>query len=429
MAHFGFMTLNVMGHLYPMSALAKHLKGRGHRVTFFAFADAEAFLRETGLECAVFGREGFPLGYTRRAVDTLSRMKGMEGFRYTVETLCKEIGAQLDELPEAVKAAGVEALVIDQFLMGGSTVADYLQTPYMHVANALVGNLEPDVPPISFGWGNESGLIAMLRNRFGHAVVRKIFRPVRETLNERRRAWGLPLYEEFMNERFGSGPQISQEPPSFEFPRRELPRNFSYVGPLQDRSSRAEVAFPWERIDGRPLIYASMGTLQNGLAWVFEAILKGCTGVDAQLVLSTGGNLDPAQFSSLPDGAIVVKYAPQMDLLKRATLCITHGGLNTILESLARGVPLVVVPMTNDQPAAGVRVAWTGVGRVVPVKMLKPDSLRGAVNEVMSKATYRENARRLQTEIAGMDSLERAGEIVESVLRIDSSRVGAIKGA
>src|SRR5215469_3101230 len=429
MAHFGFMTLNVMGHLYPMSALAKHLKGRGHRVTFFAFADAEAFLRETGLECAVFGREGFPLGYTRRAVDTLSRMKGMEGFRYTVETLCKEIGAQLDELPEAVKAAGVEALVIDQFLMGGSTVADYLRAPYMHVANALVGNLEPDVPPISFGWGNESGPIAMLRNRFGHAVVRKIFRPVRETLNERRRVWGLPLYEEFMNERFGSGPQISQEPPSFEFPRRELPRNFSYVGPLQDRSSRTEVAFPWERIDGRPLIYASMGTLQNGLAWVFEAILKGCAGVDAQLVLSTGGNLNPDQFSSLSDGAIVVKYAPQMDLLKQAAMCITHGGLNTILESLAQGLPMVVVPMTNDQPAAGVRVAWTGVGKVVPVKKLEPDLLRSAVNDVLSKPSYGENARRLQAEIAGMNSLERAADIVESVLAAGSFRIGAVKRA
>src|SRR5215468_4847322 len=108
MAHFGFMTLNVMGHLYPMSALARHLKNRGHRVTFFAFADAEAFLAETGMECVVVGRDRFPPGYTRQAVDLLSRMKGWKGFRYTVETLCNEMNAQMDELPKAVTDAGVE---------------------------------------------------------------------------------------------------------------------------------------------------------------------------------------------------------------------------------------------------------------------------------------------------------------------------------
>ncbi|MGC2400617.1 MAG: nucleotide disphospho-sugar-binding domain-containing protein, partial [Acidobacteriaceae bacterium] len=171
-----------------------------------------------------------------------------------------------------------------------------------------------------------------------------------------------------------------------------------------------------ERIDGRPLIYASMGTLQNGLGWVFRRIAEACAGLEAQLVISLGGNMDPLQFSDLPGDPIVVKFAPQLELLQHASLSITHAGLNTALESLAYGVPMVAIPVTNDQPAVAARIAWTGTGRVLPLDKLGNGALRASVIAVMSTPSYRENARRLQTEIAGLNSLERASEIVESVL-------------
>jgi MGT family glycosyltransferase len=416
MAHFGFMTLNVMGHLYPMSTLAAELKRRGHLVTFFAFADGEPFLTEAGMDCVVYGRESFPPGYTKRVTDELSRMKGRRGFLYTVELLCGEVTAQLSELPAAVRGAGVDAMVIDQFSLGGSTVAEHLGLPYVHVANALIGNIEDCVPPISFGWGAGGGVLARTRNRIGHALMRKLFQPLRGKLNEKRQAWGLPVYGEFLNERFGTRPQLSQEPRGFEFPRKELPASFHFVGPLHRQESRVATAFPWERLDGRPVIYASMGTLQNGLEWVFRAIAVGCLGCDGQLVLSLGGNMDPAQFSDLPGDAVVVKFAPQIDVLKRASLCITHAGLNTALESLAQGVPMVAIPITNDQPAVGARIAWTGARRVVPLKKLKEGALRAAVSSVLTDGTYRKSAQRLQAEIAGLNSLTRASEIVESIL-------------
>lgn len=416
MAHLGFVTLNVMGHLYPMFTLALRLKERGHRVTFFAFADAAAFLGETGIDCEVFGNKDFPVGYTKQVLDELSKMKGLSGAQYTIKTLCSQIDTQLAELPEAVKGAGLDAIVIDQFLMCGSTVAEHAGLPYVHVANALMGNVENRVPPIMFGWGVERGVTALMRNRAANALVRRVFLPVRDKLNAKRAEWRLPLYNEFMNERFGGGPQICQEPQGFEFPRQNLPANFHFVGPLHKRESRGDTAFPWERVDGRPLIYASMGTIQNGNDWVFKAIAEGCEGLNAQLVISLGGNLDVAQFGGLPGGAVVVNFAPQLEVLQRASLCITHAGLNTALESLAQGVPMVAIPITNDQPAVAARIAWTGAGQVVPLKRLKAATLCDAVSAVMAVPSYRESARRLQAEIAALNSLERASEIVESVL-------------
>lgn len=416
MAHLGFVTLNVMGHLYPMSTLALHLKKRGHRVTFFTIADVEAFITGAGIECIVFGRNDFPPGCTPGLLKELSRMNGLRGLHFTVKMLCTEVSAQLSELPEAMTNAGIDALVIDQFFIGGSTVADHLRLPYVHVANALLANADESLPPVAFGWGNENGFFARTRNRLALELMRKVFQPVRNQLNAQRRQWGLPLYTEFFNERFAAKPQICQQPPGFEFPERTLPPKFHFVGPLHNHDSRPDIPFPWHQLDGRPLIYASMGTLQNGLDWVFRHIAEGCAGLDAQLVLSLGGNMDPAQFSGLPGNPVIVKFAPQLDVLKRAALCITHAGLNTTLESLTQGVPMVAIPITNDQPAVAARIAWTNTGQVVPLKKLKPAALRAAVLAVMNTPSYRENAQRLQAEIASLNSLERASEIIESVL-------------
>ena len=95
--------------------------------------------------------------------------------------------------------------------------------------------------------------------------------------------------------------------------------------------------------------------MQNGSEEIFHVIASALHAPGRQIVLSIGPNLAVEKFASLPGNAIVVNRAPQIEILKRAALCVTHGGLNTALESLAHGVPMVVIPVTNDQPgvAAG----------------------------------------------------------------------------
>jgi zeaxanthin glucosyltransferase len=98
------------------------------------------------------------------------------------------------------------------------------------------------------------------------------------------------------------------------------------------------VDFAWERLNGRPLVYASLGTLQNGSEEIFRIIASACAGLDVQLVISLGGGLDPERLGVLSGDPLVVRYAPQLEIVKRAAAVITHAGLNTTLESLAEGV-------------------------------------------------------------------------------------------
>src|SRR5262249_4315229 len=204
-------------------------------------------------------------------------------------------------------------------------------------------------------------------------------------------------------------------PPSDRVPGPAAPiEGFHYTGPWTDPHARARVDFSWSRLDpSRPLAYASMGTLQTGVLPPFRRIAEACAGLDLQLVTSLGGGQDPVMLRHLPGDPIVVGYAPQLELIRRAALTISHGGLNTVLESLQRGAPMVVLPVTNDQPGVGTRVERTGVGRSIPVGRLTVARLRDAVHAVLSERAYRERAALLRQSIRAADGLNRAADIVD----------------
>ena len=99
-----------------------------------------------------------------------------------------------------------------------------------------------------------------------------------------------------------------------------------------------------------------------------------------------------------------------------AALTITHAGLNTVLESLRCGVPMVAIPIANDQPGVAARVAWTGSGAVVPLQRASVPRLRAAIARVWSDPAYRTNAQRLQQAISTAGGVARAADIVEQAI-------------
>jgi len=135
-------------------------------------------------------------------------------------------------------------------------------------------------------------------------------------------------------------------------------------------------------------------------------------------VLSVGDQVDPKKVGPVPNNAIIVKQAPQLELLKQASVCITHAGLNTVLESLAQGVPQVAIPVTYDQPGVAARIADKQTGVVTSLDKLTADHLSALLNEVLSNSTYRDNARTLQNAIAEANGLSVGADLVEQSLGV-----------
>jgi zeaxanthin glucosyltransferase len=212
---------------------------------------------------------------------------------------------------------------------------------------------------------------------------------------------------------------ITQVPRAFDFESSHWPSQFHHTGPFHDGTGREKVGFPWEQLTGEPLIYASMGTILNGRVDVFRTFVAALAKhKDLQLVLSVGDQVDPKQIGPVPNNAIIVKQAPQLELLKRASVCITHAGLNTVLESLAQGVPQVAIPVTYDQPGVAARIADKQTGVVTSLDKLTADHLSTLLNEVLNNPTYRDNARNLQKAIAEANGLSVAADLVEECLGV-----------
>lgn len=139
-----------------------------------------------------------------------------------------------------------------------------------------------------------------------------------------------------------------------------------------------------------------------------------------QLVLSIGPALNPKHIDSLPPNCVVMNYAPQVELLKRSALCITHAGLNTVLESLTPGVPMVAIPITSDQPGVAARIAHTNIGAYVSFQEMTSPRLSTLVDQVLSNSEYRENSGKMKQAIAESRGLERAADLFEQAFHLDS---------
>ena len=420
MARLGAFCYPGTGHLNPMTALARSLQLRGHEVVIFGIADTETRVRAAGVEFHRIGAEDCPPGTLQKLDEQMARLKGLAAFRFTLERVKNSARMVLRDGPAAVRTANVEALLIDEAEFAGN-VADYLGLPWISIA--LIPPMVQDdrFPPFWFGWAAGQDRFSRLRNRLGMLLLTRMAAPIFREVNQQRSAWGLKPFRH-AEEALSPLAQITQLPEALEFEvGGKTPAGLHYTGPFVYAQQRPPVEFPWERLDGRPLIYASLGTLQNGSEAIFRTIAEACAGLDSQLLISLGGRLDPARLGKLAGNPLVVPFAPQLEILKRAALVITHAGLNTVLESLCEGVPMVAVPLGNDQPGVAARVKARGACVVVPRHRLNPARLRKAVMLVLQEGRYREAAQVLQRTLQGLDGPSRAADLIEQVLKLRST--------
>jgi MGT family glycosyltransferase len=317
----------------------------------------------------------------------------------------------------------VDALVLDESESGLGAVPMHLGMPYVHISNALPIDFSGNTPPCTFDWPHETTSEALARNREGVHRLLQMYEPITSVGRVYAERVGLDIDWSDPRATISKLAWITQMPEQFDFKDAHWPAQFHYTGPFHDGHGRIESDFPWDRLTGEPLIYASMGTLQNGLESVFSRIAEAVgTRPGIQLVLSIGPALDATKINSLPSNSIVVSNAPQMDLLKRATLCITHAGLNTALESLAQGVPMVAIPVSIDQPGVAARIADTKTGAYLPLQEMTAVRLSSLISDVIDNPECRKNANTMKESIARADGLGKAADLLERAFNLSPRR-------
>jgi zeaxanthin glucosyltransferase len=415
----GFVSMPFSGHLNPMTALARKLQSRGHEVVFIGVPDIGPIVDAAGLTFIPYCEKEYPLGSIAKLTAPVSKLHGLEVMQYTIQNITAGLtSAALQHLPGKLAETGVQALVIDTVHRFVELVPMSLGMPYAHIWNILHMDGSGLTPPYLFSWPHEVSPEALTRNIDGLKKVSTLIAPVLEIAKSYAEKVGLQIDWQDRTATASRLAIITQTPREFDFPDSPWPNHFHYAGPFHDDDGREPIPFPWERLTEKPLVYASLGTLVNGLDHVYKTIVESVAKLPSvQLVLSIGTSIDPANLGPIPSSTIVVRSAPQIELLKRASLCITHAGLNTTLEALTQGVPMVAIPISYDQPGVAARIAHHGAGEFVDLEDLTVEHLSELIQRVITYPSYRDKARAFKKVIAQTRGLDRAADVIDRAFR------------
>ncbi len=195
---------------------------------------------------------------------------------------------------------------------------------------------------------------------------------------------------------------------------RHLDESYRFVGASIAPRPTAD-DFPYHRLDDRPLVYISLGTINNDNLPFYRACLAAFGSASAQFVLSIGKNTDANALEPIPPNFIVRPFVPQLDILQRAALFITHGGMNSVTEGLYYGVPLIVIPQQAEQATVARRVVACGAGVAVglnpPYGQVDADTLRHSYQQVMAaRHAYQTKAQSIGASLRAGGGYPRAAE-------------------
>ncbi|MFW6195616.1 MAG: glycosyltransferase, partial [Chloroflexota bacterium] len=208
--------------------------------------------------------------------------------------------------------------------------------------------------------------------------------------------------------------------PGLDYNREDLPESVRYVGACHwtKPSGAAPPAWLDELPGDRPIVYVSEGTLPGQEPAVLRAAAEGLADLPVTVVMTTGRGrrAEDLGLGRVASNIRIEEWVPHDDLFPRVSAVVTTGGSGTVLGALSLGIPLVVVPMAWDQPENAWRVREAGAGLRIPLKKCDAGSLRHAVTQVLNEPSFRENAQRVENELAHSGGPPYAAELLEDLV-------------
>ncbi|MCV3214048.1 hypothetical protein OGM63_11075 [Plectonema radiosum NIES-515] len=400
MSNIVFFNVPAWSHINSTLGIVQELVRRGEQVDYYCIEDEE--LRHP-IEKA--GAQFQPLPTSLDAWSS-SSVKS-----YLIET-------SLEVLPILLKQFRrnpPKLLIFDSMCLWGRLLSDLLKLPRVSTYNHVA--LPPDFfPEISLEW-----LAAFLAPRFFPAlsflfpdanfytIPKKLqliynHRHLWAQLRQQYSVEGLKIDELFhvpgdLNIVFNSE--------TFQFKRELFDNSYIFMG-LCGGKRPPDSDFPLADVEEKSVIYISLGTLLNENIPFFKKCLQAFGHSHHLVVMVVGKSVDMQLLGEIPPNFIIRHFVPQLEVLKHSSVFITHGGMNSTMEALIDGVPLVVFPQATDQYLVASRVQELGAGVWVKQQNIQPQKLRDLVEKVMQDSSIRRNVERLGKSLVEAGGTQRA---------------------
>jgi MGT family glycosyltransferase len=372
MAKALFLGLPLHGHTNPSLPLVRALVERGEEIVYFSSEPFAARIQEAGARYRPY-RNAF-LADLRELSERTDKMSWLL-MRTTGEVLADELDAFRAERPDYI--------IRDSVAPWGQWVGQILDVPVVTSVPTVAVNRRVLAFAAKSGTRPRSARIVLSKIRHIAKAVRLGRRLRREHGVQGTGIMGLV---------FGSsGLNIVYTSRYFQPCGESFDDRFLFIGPsIGSRTEAGDV--PWDEASRTEAIYVSLGTLFNADPAFYRNCFEAFGGQNVRVVMSIGTTTAAASLGAPPANIVVKPWVPQLEMLRHASVFVSHGGMNSVSESLHHGVPLVVVPQMGEQEIIASRVEELGAGLRLAKTEVTADRLRQAVQRVLGDARFRKEA-------------------------------------
>lgn len=395
--HILVLNFPVNGHVIPTYALVAELADRGHRVTYLTTDQFAGPLAAAGAEVLQYS-SGLPTSI--KMIDSNS-VASMVGAVY-------ENAAIAESVKSRFASARPDLIAYDMTtLLAGRVLSLSWHVPAVQLSPTLVSNEHFSLFDESEGRADQE---------VDPASVTEFLIGVADFLS----SYGLDMT--MTNDLFlqPEALTVAYFPREFQIAGDTFDERFAFVGPcLTDRSFQGQ----WQPASDDPVLLVSLGTLNYQHQRTFlETCVPAFAGLAWHVVISTGTELDPAELGSLPPNMEAHQRVPQLAILNRARLFVSHCGMGGTMEALSLGVPILAVPQMTEQTVIADRIAELSLGRKITWD-IGADELRATMLELVTDESVARAVEQMRGHIQKAGGAARAADEIESyMLRTSQGR-------
>ena len=411
LAHVILCAIGSSGDVHPFVGLGRALRRRGYRVTVITAGYFRGLVEQAGLECV----DPMPEMDFREMIRNPRIWHPLHGTRTVIDHAVRP-------LLEPVYRSILDHQTPGHTLVCGSSLAFGARVAQEAQGIPLVSI---HLSPMLFRSDFEGPTLPVLLVHRGPAWFRRLQwrlidgvadRTICPWLNECRGRFGLPpvrgVFREWMHSPLRLiamfpewfAPQQPDWPPQTRLAGFPLYSEEGVVEPTRDVVEFIDAGPP-------PLVFTPGSANVYGGDF-FQAAADACQRLGQRgLLLTRFPDQVPA---SLPDGVRHVDFVPFRWLLKRSALLVHHGGIGSMSQALAAGVPQVIMPMAHDQFDNVARVERLGVGRSLPMKRFRGPALAETIRGLLDDSAVAGRCRDVAARLADADSVEQACDEIEA---------------